>query len=126
MKNRIYNRIETKAKRRDLRKNMTQAESVLWRKIKGKQLFGTKFRRQFAIGKYIVDFYCPRYKLVIEVDGDSHYWNEEAKEYDRRRQTYIESYGIRFLRFTNVEIYQNIDGVLLAIEKEIEEIQNER
>ena len=126
MKNRVYNRIETKAKRRDLRKNMTKAESVLWRKIKGKQLFGIKFRRQFSIGKYIVDFYCPRYKLAIEVDGDSHYWNEEAKVYDRQRQTYIESFGIRFLRFPNAEIYQNMDGVLLAIEKKIEEIENER
>ena len=123
MKNRIYNRIETKANRRYLRKNMTHAERVLWHKIKAKQLFGTKFRRQFGIGKYIVDFYCPRYKLAIEVDGDSHYRNEKVKVYDRRRQTYIESFGVRFLRFTNVEIYQNMNGVLLAIEKEIEEIQ---
>lgn len=75
---------------------------------------GYKFRRQQSIGPYIVDFYCPRLKLVIEVDGDSHFL-DEAIEYDRKRQKYIESFGTKFLRFTNLEIYENIDEVLEEI-----------
>lgn len=71
--NKIFNSKKTKAQRTHLRNNLTQAESRLWSKLKGRQIFDYKFRRQHGIGNYIVDFYCPVLKLVIEVDGESHF-----------------------------------------------------
>ena len=111
---RIFNKTSEKAKRRKLRNNMPKAESVLWYYLRRKQLEGYKFRRQYSVGKYVIDFYCPRFKLAIEVDGASHFW-PGAAEYDKRRQKYIESFGIKFLRFTNTDVYENIDGVLEKI-----------
>lgn len=108
----IYNRTSEKEKRRLLRKNMPPAEVILWSKIKGKQLKGYKFRRQYSVGRFVIDFYCPEIKLAIEVDGESHYTDDEIKQYDQDRQAFIESFGIRFVRFTNTEIYNNLDGVL--------------
>lgn len=110
----IYNRAEEKFKRKMLRSNMPQAEIILWSKLKNKGLLGYKFRRQYSIGKFVVDFYCPELKLAVEIDGDSHYI-EGSDVYDSERQTVIESYGITFLRFTNEDIYKNLDGVLSSI-----------
>ena len=90
------------------------AERILWLRLKGKGLAGHKFRRQHGVGPFVVDFYCPECKLAIELDGPVHD-TIEAKEYDRRRQEYIKQYGIRFLRFTNDEVYQNIEAVLKKI-----------
>ncbi len=108
-----------KSKRKLLRNNMPKAEVVLWSELKGNQLRGYKFRRQHSVGKFVVDFFCPKLKLVIEVDGDSHFLDEKSKQ-DRERQKYIESQGIRFLRFTNTDIYTNLNGVLTTVEKFIE------
>lgn len=110
----IFNRSSEKAKRKNLRNQATKAEKILWRCLQGKQLEGYKFRRQYSVGPYIVDFYCPRFKLAIEVDGPSHF-QDEAIRYDQKRQRYIESFGLKFLRFTNVDIYENIEGVLEEI-----------
>jgi very-short-patch-repair endonuclease len=110
----IYNKITEKLRRRMLRKNMPKAEVMLWSKLRGKGLSGYKFRRQYSVGKFVIDFYCPKLKLAIEVDGDSHFI-KEADTYDKERQTIIETLGITFLRFTNREIYENIDGVLEKI-----------
>ena len=107
----VYNTTNQKLKRRMLRANMPKAEILLWLRLKGKGLCGYKFRRQYSIGKFVVNFYCPKLKLAIEVDGDSHFI-EGADVHDRERQAIIETYGIAFLRFTNREIYENIDGVL--------------
>lgn len=107
----IFNRLSEKTKRQYLRNQATKAEQILWYHLKGKQLEGYKFRRQQSVGPYIVDFYCPQAKLVIEVDGDSHFL-DEAIRYDRKRQKYIESFGLKFLRFTNIDIYESIDGVI--------------
>ena len=96
---------------RELRDNMTDAERHLWSKLRMKQLKGYQFYRQKPIGDYIVDFYCPRAKLVIEIDG-SHHFVGETIEYDRIRDAYISSLGLRVLRFTNMEISNNIDGVI--------------
>jgi very-short-patch-repair endonuclease len=68
----VYNRIDEKIKRRMLRGNMPQAEIILWSKLKNKGFKGYKFRRQYSVGKFVIDFYCPRLKLAIEVDGKSH------------------------------------------------------
>jgi len=94
---------------------MPKAEVVLWSRINGRKVNGCKFRRQYSIGKYIVDFYCPEYRLVIEIDGDSHYGDVEARTGDFARQKYIESLGLKVLRFTNLEIYNNLQLVLEVI-----------
>lgn len=110
----IFNRKSEKQKRRALRNTMPKAEVILWAYLKNKQLYGYKFRRQYSVGPYIIDFYCPRLKLAVEIDGPSHF-EFQAIEYDYQRQKYIESFGIRFLRVTNLDIYENIDGVIEKI-----------
>ncbi|MBE9504090.1 MAG: endonuclease domain-containing protein [Proteobacteria bacterium] len=110
----IFNRSSEKKKRRSLRFGMPKSEILLWDKIRGRQIKGFKFRRQYSVGRYVVDFYCPKTKLAIEVDGDSHF-QEGAEDYDKERQRYIESCGIRFLRFTNLDVQENMDGVLDVI-----------
>ncbi len=92
---------------------MPEAEIILWSKLRNKES-GYKFRRQYSVGPYIIDFYCPELKLAIEVDGGSHY-NMEAELRDKERQKIVESYGFIFLRFTNKEIYENVEGVLIKI-----------
>jgi very-short-patch-repair endonuclease len=118
---RIYNRQSEKEKRRALRRNMTKAEVLLWLRLKNKQVLGYRFLRQYSVDRYVLDFYCPKLRLAIEVDGESHFV-EGAEEYDRERQQYIEALGIKFLRFLNTEIYQNLQGVLQAINEKVTEL----
>ena len=113
MKKHNTNHVSAK-KRRSLRNNAPMAEILLWTELKGKQLDGYKFRRQYSIGPYIADFYCVKAKLAIEVDGESHFM-PGADIKDKRRQDYIESFGLRIVRFTNTDVYQNIDGVIQEI-----------
>ncbi len=117
MNERIYNRKEMKERRQELRRAMTPAERILWQSLRGEQ-FGVKFRSQFSVGPFILDFYCPRLKLALELDGPSH---EGAEEYDRVRQEDIEALGIVFLRFSNQEIYRNRIGVLELIAARVAE-----
>lgn len=84
----------------------------------GKQLLGKKFRRQYSVGPYCIDFCCVEIKLAVELDGESHF-TPEAKVHDAARQRFIESFGIRFLRFTNVDVYDNLEGVLETLAKAI-------
>ena len=105
-----------------LRKSMPTAELILWSKLKNKQLLGHKFRRQYGVESYSVDFYCPKVKLALELDGDSHY-NEGSEEEDRERHNFIERYGITILRFTNDDVKRNLHGVMLAIEEKINELE---
>ncbi len=105
---------------RQLRENTTDAERHLWAKIRMKQLKGYQFYRQKPIGDYIVDFFCPRAKLVIEVDG-SHHLVGEMIEYDRIRDEYLSSFGLRVLRFTNLDVLAHIEKVVESIEEEIPE-----
>ncbi|MFH0854833.1 MAG: endonuclease domain-containing protein [bacterium] len=98
---------------RELRNNMTNAEKLLWSKIRREQL-GVRFYRQKAILNYIVDFYCPAKKLVIEIDGDSHYIGDgEVK--DKIRDYEIGRLGLRVLRFTNSEVLKKFNAVLKRI-----------
>jgi very-short-patch-repair endonuclease len=99
---------------RELRKNMAEAESLLWSKIKGKQLKGYQFYRQKPIGNFIVDFYCPKVDLIIEIDGGQHY-STEGKEKDRIRDNYMASIGLKVLRFSDREVFENLNGVLERI-----------
>lgn len=93
---------------------MTDAENLLWAKIRHKQLKGHQFYRQKIIGRYIVDFYCSRANLIIEIDG-SHHYEDKTKERDKARDDYMESVGLRVLRFSDREIFENLDGVMERI-----------
>ena len=109
------NKAETsKEKRRALRRRSTEAERLLWQAVRNRQLLGYKFRRQHSVGPYVLDFYCPELKLAIEVDGISHD-TPEAREYDKRRQAIIETYGIRFLRIRDEEVKANPNRALETI-----------
>ena len=117
----IYNTTTKKEKRRSLRKIMPSAEILVWNKLRAKQLFGYKFRRQYSVGPYILDFYCPEFRLAIEIDGDSHAGSEQ--KYDQQRQSFVESFGIRFLRFTNSQVYESLDSLIESIAEKIEELK---
>jgi very-short-patch-repair endonuclease len=116
---RIFNRAREKEKRRELRNDMTNAERLLWKRIRRRQIRNKRFLRQFSVGKYIIDFYCPEIRLAVEVDGDTHSSDEEI-ESDKNRQTEIENFGISFLRFKNEEIFRNIEKVILRLETVID------
>lgn len=103
---------------RRMRRQPTKSERLLWSKLKGKQI-GHKFRRQSIILGWIVDFYCPSLKLVIEVDGSIHD-TKKQKAKDRQRQEAIEAKGFRFLRFTNSQVNTDIDRVVSAIAQSCE------
>jgi very-short-patch-repair endonuclease len=115
----IYNKKEFQARRRTLRNNMSKSEVILWSRLKNKQIRDERFLRQYSVDQYVLDFYCPRLKLAIEVDGDSHFM-PRAEEQDTVRQNYIEVLGIHFLRFTNVDVSENLDGVCQTIYETIE------
>jgi very-short-patch-repair endonuclease len=103
-----------------LRKNMTLAELILWKKLKDKNLFKIKFRRQHPIGKFIVDFYCHALKLVIEVDGEIH--SLDRKDYDLGREADLKKLGISILRFKNDQVIYNMEYVLSILKSKINEL----
>jgi very-short-patch-repair endonuclease len=105
-----YNR-RLKHTARTLRKNMTQSEILLWSRIRRKQLKGYQFYRQKTIGNYIVDFYCPSARLIIEVDGSQHYEPEGIRK-DKIRDEYLRRLGFQVLRFPSTEVFINLDGVV--------------
>ena len=102
---------------RMLRNNMTVAEVRLWNELKNKQLCGIDFHRQKPIDEFVVDFYCPKLSLAIEIDGDSH---EGKLERDSQRQRDIEKFGVFFLRFSHQEVMQDLEGVVDSIANWIE------
>jgi very-short-patch-repair endonuclease len=105
---------------RELRQNMTEAEEILWKHLRGRRFKGYKFRRQHPADKFVLDFYCHRVKLCIEVDGGIH--NDiEISERDENRTYELEQFGIRVRRITNSEIETDIENVLKKIEKWLEE-----
>lgn len=106
-----FNNHNLKQHRQSLRNAMPQPEAILWSKLRASQLYGYKFRRQYGIGKYIVDFYCPKARLVVEIDGNSHYQND-VREKDKEREGFIKSFNISIVRFTNKDITENLTGVL--------------
>lgn len=122
---RVFNKTADKDKRRELRNHMTPAEERLWLMLRGKQFLDTKWRRQYSVGPYVVDFYCAAAKLAIELDGDSHFGGG-AEQRDAKRQAYLESFGIRVIRFVNQDVYQNLPRVLEEIAKAIEETARDR
>lgn len=99
---------------RNLRKQMTDAEMRLWSRIRRRQLNGYQFYRQRVIGSYIVDFFCPRARLVIELDGGQHYYGRKAVE-DKTRDADLRSIGLTVLRFSDSDALNNMDSVLEVI-----------
>ena len=97
---------------RALRKNQTDAERLLWRHLRSRQLQGYKFRRQVPIGRYIVDFLCVALKLIVEVDGSQHMSNID---YDRTRTQYLENHGFLVVRFWNNKMIGQINAVLASL-----------
>ena len=103
-----------KPRRRELRCNQTDAEKALWAHLRNKQFYGMKFFRQYSIGSYILDFYCPTAKLAVELDGGQH--NQcESKEYDAARSEYLERQGIEVIRFWNHEVLLDMESVLAGL-----------
>ncbi len=98
---------------RELRRNMTLSEVLLWNELKKKNMLGYDFDRQRPIGNYIVDFYCKELSLTIEIDGDTHIYKYE---YDDKRQRELENLGVHFLRLEDIEIKKNMWNVLRVIE----------
>lgn len=101
-----------------LRKSMTVPEIILWKKLNDRKIFNTKFRKQHPVSFFIVDFYCHEYKLVIEVDGEIH---NDSKEHDENRTAELNKFGLRVLRFTNDEVYCNMDSIIKKILQAIAE-----
>ena len=110
----LYYNKNLKRHAQELRKNMTDAEHLLWSKIKSQRLNGRQFYRQKTVGNYIVDFHCPKANLVIELDGGQHY-SDEGREKDRARDDYLAGIGLKVLRFSDRDVFENMNGVLETI-----------
>lgn len=119
MKRRLRDRHSLVANARSLRREMIDAERKLWSRLRGGQR-GFYFRRQTPVGDYVVDFVCLKEKLVVELDGGQHH-TDEGMERDRRREEFLRSQGLRVLRFSNIDVLKNTDGV---VEKIVEELRN--
>jgi very-short-patch-repair endonuclease len=102
---------------RQMRKEPTAAEHKLWQRIRREQIRGVKFRRQFAIDRFIVDFCSPAVRLIVEVDGPTHEYTQEA---DAIRQEFLESLGFEVLRFDNLDVLNNIEAVLDVIDSAVQ------
>ena len=114
MMKKIHNRKYLEPYRKNLRKTLTPAEAYLWKHLQNRKLAGRKFRRQHSIENYIVDFYCPEERLVIELDGQIHF-NEVAQRKDRIRTEYLNKLGIKVIRFENKLVFENTSQVLQVI-----------
>jgi very-short-patch-repair endonuclease len=100
---------------KQLRREMTPSERILWKRLKGNQLNGLHFRRQQIVHGYFADFYCHQHELIVEVDGEIH---EHQQEYDAEREEYLIGLGFRIIRFTNDEITKDLKGVLRKLVEE--------
>ena len=114
----IRNNPKLKSRRRELRRDQTDTEKILWLQLRNRRFYGIKFFRQYSVGPYVLDFYCPKLKLAVEVDGGQHA-DDEIREYDEYRSQYLTAHGIEVLRFWNNEVMQNIDGVLNRIAEKV-------
>ena len=109
---------------RNLRKNQTESETLLWSKLRSRQLSGFKFRRQHPIGHYILDFYCTEAHLAIEIDGGQHAEDENCKR-DKLRTEYMKRKGIQVIRFWNNDVLEHLEDVVSEIEATLNEILTE-
>ncbi len=116
---------QLKHKARQLRKNMTDSERVLWSRLRGKQISDVQFYRQKPIGEYIVDFFAPRTKLVVEVDGSQHLEGEQAEK-DGHRDEYLATVDLKVLRFNSREVLEETDAVVEVIYRTMAEKLNRK
>jgi very-short-patch-repair endonuclease len=116
----IYYSKNLKSKSRKLRKNSTLAEVLLWNQLKSRKLLGYQFMHQKPIGKYIVDFYCSKLKLVLEIDGSSH----TDLDKDKMRQDELTGLGLRFLRILDWDVKTNLNNVIEYIKSQMLEIES--
>lgn len=114
--NQYYNTKELKETRKFLRSNSTAAEAVLWRSIKNRQLDGRLFRRQFSVGDYVLDFFCPSEKLCVELDGAPHF-SEQGFLHDKQRDEFLNSLGIKVIRIENKHVFKLHEQVLEYIKE---------
>ncbi len=121
----IFNKLTEKEKRRILRKNITASEKIVWTYLRRKQILNERFLRQFSIDYFVLDFYCPRLRLAIEIDGDSHFIDQDSIGSDNARQKYIEKLGIEFLRFKNEEMFADNDMVINITTQKVIEFQKQ-
>jgi very-short-patch-repair endonuclease len=107
---------------RQMRQEPTQAEQILWEALRDRRLAGFKFRRQHAIDRFVVDFFCPEAAMIIEVDGAVH---EKQVEQDQERQEFLTEMGFHFLRYSNDQVISQLEGVLAEIRRTIEVLRAE-
>lgn len=100
---------------RELRQNSAPAEKIVWACLRNRQVGGCKFRRQYAVLGFVLDYFCPECKLAIELDGDSH---SDRADYDEARTKALEGAGLKVLRFQNTDVFDNLDAVLNSILEE--------
>lgn len=117
-----FNKSSEKVKRRKLRQNQTEAEKLIWRFLRNRQLLGHKFKRQYSVDHFVIDFYCPELKLAVEADGATH--NESGrKEYDIRREKYLKKFGVSFVRIKDEELFGNPNKAFAKIEDAIKRLK---
>ncbi|ABQ28261.1 endonuclease domain-containing protein [Geotalea uraniireducens] len=107
-----------KERRRELRRNQTEAEKIFWAHVRNGQFHGLKFFRQYSVGPYILDFYSPFNKLAVELDGGQHN-QAEIREYDAARSEYLNAHGIEVLRFWNHDVLLDVQSVLSRVEEKL-------
>lgn len=117
-----FNRPTEKSKRRQLRRDQTPAEELVWRFLRNRRTKNFKFRRQYSIDKFVIDFYSPELKLAVEIDGDIHDLPTQ-KERDIARQSYLENFGVKFIRIRNEELFANTDKAFGRIEEMIKVLE---
>ena len=110
----MYNDQIQKSRRQELRKNQTEAENTLWQAIRDRKIKNLKFYRQYSIGPYILDFFCPEIRLGIELDGEQH---KNNLEYDQERKNFLKDKDIKVIRFWNNEVLDGLQDVLKIITK---------
>lgn len=119
----LYNHKTFRDRRRELRNNQTPAEKILWSKISKNQILGLRFLRQYSVGPYILDFYCPKIRFGIELDGNLHK-ERENEIYDQDREKFLKNLDIEIIRFWNDEILNNLVGTLDKIQDKIKSTDN--
>lgn len=120
----LFNRKYLKPFRKKLRNNLTKSETILWKHLSHDQL-GVRFRRQYSIGDYIVDFYCPTLQLVIEVDGSTHF-EEQVFDRDQKKESYLKNLGIVVKRYPDEEVFNNLEQVITDIYQTCEMLKHQR
>ena len=113
-----FNKRKELEKRRKLRRKESYVEKIVWLHLRGRQILGYKFRRQYSVDHFVIDFYCPEIKFAVEIDGDVHEIPEQ-KNYDKARQKYLDVFGIKFVRIKNEEFLGNPNKAFSKIEKKI-------